>query len=275
MKKVFIHLISDSTGDTLISIARAVFSQFDDIETKEYLWTLVLSERQLEKAVELIDKRGGVVLHTLAKRELTEELERQCKNRGVLCLNALDHLVSRVSEYIHSEPNPSPGKQHVLDEEYMKKIDAINFTIAHDDGQYTENMREAEIIIVGPSRTSKSPTSMYLAYRGHKAANIPFVMGTKFPDLSEFTESFIVGLYMIPKRLVEIRKSRLLSINENTNSSYADISKVEEEAKESRKMCLRNNWMVLDVNDKSVEEISARIIQEYHKWKRKKKIQKQ
>lgn len=274
MKKVFVHLISDSTGDTLLSIARAVFSQFDDIETKEYLWTLVLSEKQLEKAVELIDKRGGVVMHTLAKRELREELERQCEKTGAMCLNALEHLVSKVSDHIHSEPNPLPGKQHVLDEEYMKKIDAINFTIAHDDGQYTENMREAEIIIVGPSRTSKSPTSMYLAYRGYKAANIPFVLGTKFPDLGEFTESFVVGLYMLPKRLVEIRKSRLLSINENTSSSYADILNVEEEAKEARKMCSRNGWLVLDVNDKSVEEISARIIQEYHRWKRKKKEQK-
>lgn len=275
MKKVFIHLISDSTGDTLLTVARAVFSQFDDIETKEYLWTLVLSEKQLEKAVALIDKRGGIVMHTLAKTELVKELEKQCEKRGVMCISPLKHLVSQVSEHIHSKPNPTPGKQHVMDDEYMKKIEAINFTIAHDDGQYTENMRESEIIIVGPSRTSKSPTSMYLAYRGYKTANIPFVLDTKFPDLKEFSESFVVGLYMVPRRLVEIRKSRLLSINENTNSSYADIAKVEEEAREARKMCQRNGWMVLDVNDKSVEEISARIIQEYHKWKRKKKTQKQ
>ncbi len=271
MKKVFVHLISDSTGDTLLSMARAIFSQFDDIETKEYLWTLVLSEIQLEKAITLIRKRKGIVMHTLANKEHARELERQCKKIDVMCISLLKDLVSKVSDYIHEKPNPKPGKQHVIDEEYFKKIDAINFTIAHDDGQYTENIRNADIVIVGPSRTSKSPTSMYLAHRGYKTANIPFVMGTKFPDLSEFGSSFFVGLSMSPKRLVEIRKSRLVSINEQTTSSYADIEKVEEESRESRKLCVRNGWMVLDINDKSVEEISAKIIQEYHKWKKKKK----
>jgi len=271
MKKVFVHLISDSTGDTLLSMSRAIFSQFDDIETKEYLWTLVLSETQLEKAISLVKKRKGIVMHTLANKEHAEELGNQCDKMGVMCLSLLKDLVSRVSEYIHEKPNPEPGKQHVTDEEYFKKIDAINFTIAHDDGQYTENIRNADIVIVGPSRTSKSPTSMYLAHKGYKTANIPFVMGTKFPDLSEFSSSFFVGLSMSPKRLVEIRKSRLISINEQTTSSYADIDKVEEESRESRKLCMRNGWMVLDINDKSVEEVAAKIIQEYHKWKKKKK----
>ena len=271
MKKIFVHLISDSTGDTLLAVARAIFSQFDDIETKEYLWTLVLSESQLEKAITLVEKRKGIVMHTIANKEHVNELEKQCKRIGVICISVLKDLVSKVSEYIHEEPNPEPGKQHVIDEEYFKKIDAMNFAIAHDDGQYTENMRNADIILVGPSRTSKSPTSMYLAYRGYKTANIPFVLGTKFPDLKECTNSFIVGLSMSARRLVELRKSRLVSINEQTNTAYADIEKVEEEAKESKKMCIRNNWMMLDVNDKSVEEIAAKIIQEYYKWKKKRK----
>lgn len=271
MKKIFVHLISDSTGDTLISVARAIFSQFDDIETKEYLWTLVLSKPQLDEAISLVKKRKGIVMHTLANKEHAKELESKCENMDVMCLSLLKDLVSKVSEYIHEKPNPKPGKQHVTDEEYFRKIDAINFTIAHDDGQYTENIRNADIVIIGPSRTSKSPTSMYLAHKGYKTANIPFVAGTKFPDLSEFDSSFFVGLSMSPKRLVEIRKSRLISINEKTSSSYADIEKVEEEAKESRRLCLRNGWMVLDINDKSVEEVAAKIIQEYHKWKKKKK----
>jgi len=271
MKKIFIHLISDSTGDTLLAISKAVFSQFDDIETKEYLWTLVLTETQLERAMKLIKEKNGIVLHTIANKEHVKELEKHCKKVGVMCINTLQDLISKVSEYIHEKPNPEPGKQHVIDEEYFRKIDAINFTIAHDDGQYTENMRNADIIIVGPSRTSKSPTSMYLAHKGYKTANIPFVLGTKFPDLNEFSNSFIVGLTMSSNRLVEIRKSRLVSINEQTDSSYANIEKVEEESLESKRMCTRNGWLLLDVNNKSVEEIAAKIIQEYHKWKKKKK----
>lgn len=271
MKKIFIHLISDSTGDTLLAISKAVFSQFDDIETKEYLWTLVLTETQLERAIKLIKEKNGIVLHTIANKEHVKELEKHCKKHGIMCINTLQDLISRVSEYIHEKPNPEPGKQHVIDEEYFKKIDAINFTIAHDDGQYTENMRNADIIIVGPSRTSKSPTSMYLAHKGYKTANIPFVLGTKFPDLNEFKNSFILGLTMSSNRLVEIRKSRLISINEQTDSSYANIEKVEEESLESKRMCTRNGWLLLDVNNKSVEEIAAKIIQEYYKWKKKKK----
>jgi len=271
MKKIFIHLVSDSTGDTLLAVARAVFSQFDDIETKEYLWTLVLSEFQLEKAISLIEKRKGIVMYTIANKEHVRELEKKCADLGVMCVGILDELVSKVSAYIHEDPNPEPGKQHVIDEEYFKKIDAINFAISHDDGQYTENMKDADMILVGPSRTSKSPTSMYLAYRGYKTANIPFVLGNKFPDLKEFTNSFIVGLSMSPGRLVEIRKNRLVSINEHTNTSYADIEKVEEEAIEARKLCTKNNWMTIDVSDKSVEEIAAKIIQEYYKWKKKKR----
>jgi len=272
MKKIFVHLISDSTGDTLLAVAGAIFSQFDDLETKEYLWTLVLTSQQLEKTIKLVEKKKGMVLHTIANKEHVLKLEESCKQMGVLCVNVLGDLVTKISEHIHESPNPEPGKQHVIDEDYFKKIDAINFSIAHDDGQYTENMQNADIILVGPSRSSKSPTSMYLAYRGYKTANIPFVLNRSFPDLSEFSNPFIVGLSMSPNRMVEIRKNRLASINENTGSDYANIEKVTEEVSESKKMCLRNGWSIIDVSNKSVEEIAAKIIQEYFRWKKKRRV---
>jgi len=272
MKKIFVHLISDSTGDTLLNVAGAIFSQFDDLETKEYLWTLILTMPQLEKTVKLVEKKKGIVLHTIANKEHMAYLEESCRSMGVLCLNVLGDLVAKISESIHEKPNPGPGKQHVIDEDYFKKIDAINFSIMHDDGQHTENMQNADIILVGVSRTSKSPTSMYLAYRGYKTANIPFVLNRKFPDLREFTNSLVIGLSMSATRMVEIRKNRLVSINEKPNSEYADIEKITEEIAESRKMCLKNGWPIIDVSDKSVEETAAKVIQEYFRWKKKRKI---
>jgi [pyruvate, water dikinase]-phosphate phosphotransferase / [pyruvate, water dikinase] kinase len=273
MKKVFVHLISDSTGDTLLAVARAIFSQFDDLETKEYLWTLVLTSQQLEKTIKLVEKKKGMVLHTIANKTHILQLEESCKKMGVMCINVLGDLVKKISEHIHESPNPEPGKQHIIDEDYFKKIDAINFSIAHDDGQYTENMQNSDIILVGPSRSSKSPTSMYLAYRGYKTANIPFVLNRNFPDLGEFNNSLIIGLSMSPNRMVEIRKNRLASINENSGSDYANIEKVTEEVLESKRMCLKNGWPIIDVSNKSVEEIAAKIIQEYFRWKKKRKAE--
>jgi [pyruvate, water dikinase]-phosphate phosphotransferase / [pyruvate, water dikinase] kinase len=271
MKKTYVHLISDSTGDTLSIIAKTVFAQFDQVETKQYLWALVKTRTQLERVLAVIRQRPGIIMHTISNEEHVSILEEESKANNIPCVEVLRNVVRKVACYLKKEPNPEPGKHHVIDKEYFKRVGAINFTITHDDGQYTENLRNANIILVGPSRTSKSPTSMYLAYKGFKTANIPYVSGVEFPkELKELKRVFFVGLLICAKRLVEIRKSRLLSMSEHHHTSYVDEEKVKEEMLEAKRFCVKNGWPIIDITNKSVEETSARIIQMYYSWRKKK-----
>lgn len=265
MKKVNIHLVSDSTGETLSSIAKAVFSQFDQVEAKEYIWSLIRTKGQLEKILEKIREKRGIVMSTITDKTMTAALLEECKRLEIPCMSVLDSVISNISGILGVAPNPQPGKQYVIDDEYFQKIEAMNFSITHDDGQHAENLDEAEIVLIGPSRTSKSPTSMYLAHRGFKTANVPYVSGCPLPDnIYRLKNPLIVGMSITPARLVEIRKSRLLSISDHKNSEYIDIEKVEKEMLEARRIFAQNRWPVIDITRKSVEEISANIVQLYH-----------
>jgi regulator of PEP synthase PpsR (kinase-PPPase family) len=265
MKKVTLHLISDSTGETLSSIAKAAFAQFDQIELKEYIWSLIRSPIQLNKVISTLRKKPGIVMYTLTDQQLIETLREECSALQMPCMPVLDNIVYSLSQFLKIKPNPKPGKQHVIDEEYFRKIEAMNFSITHDDGQHIENLGNADIILVGPSRTSKSPTSMYLAHRGFKTANVPFVSGCPLPEiLFSAKKPLIVGMSISPIRLVEIRKSRLLSMSDHNNTEYIDQEKVTNEMMEAKKIFTVNHWPIIDITRKSVEEISATIVQLYH-----------
>ncbi len=263
-----VHLVSDSTGETVSSIARSVISQFDGIDMEEHIWSLVRTRGQMEQALESIKKTGGLVLYTLVEPKLEEMLHETCQQAKIPCINVLARVMREVSEHLGMKVSAHPGRQYALDENYFDRMEAMNFAIRHDDGQATSSIREADIILVGASRTSKSPTSVYLAYRGYKVANVPFVHHIPLPeDLFEVKDALIVGLVISPERLVQIRKSRLMDLNEKRDTDYVDVEMVKEEMTEARKLFMKHGWPVIDVTRKSVEETAANILQVLNKYR--------
>lgn len=265
MKQFDLHLVSDSTGETVSSVARAATVQFDDIEPREHIWSLVRTKGQLEKVIAGIKANPGVVMYTLVDKDLRDKLKAECLKLGVPCIPVLAQIIAELTTYLGIESSQLPGRQHELDEKYFSRVDAVNYTLSHDDGQMTWELQEADIIIVGVSRTSKSPTCVYLAHRGFKAANIPFVSGCPLPpDLDKLTKPLIVGLTISTDRLIQIRKSRLQSLKQEEDTNYVDLEKVEAEILESRKLYAKHKWPVIDVTRRSVEETAAQIIQHFH-----------
>ena len=274
MKKLNLHMISDSTGETILLVIKAAIAQFKDIRVRKYKWPLIRSERQLMKAFSVIKEKGGIVFYTFSDTEMANKVKFFCKEHDILYVDLLKGILDKLAHFLKQNPDPEPGGQHNIDKDYFERIEAINFTMSHDDGQNTEHALGADIILIGPSRTSKTPTSAYLAYKGFKTANIPYIPGIKIPISEEKLRNvFVVGLSISPERLIEIRKHRLLSISNEKETSYTDIEEVENEVREAKRFFLINDWPVLDVTNKSVEEISTRIIQMYYENKKKKRKQ--
>ena len=273
MKKVVnLYLISDSTGDTLSFVSKAVMSKFEEIDVRQYLWPLINTEKQLIGLFELVVKKNGIIMHTIANANLAKKLESMAVSSGILCVGVIDHITNAVSRHLSQLPSQGIGKQHIIDEEYLKRMRAISFSMEHDDGQHTEDIYDADVVIFGPSRTSKTPTSMYLAYKGYKVANIPFVQGGDFNfNFSKFTSSFLVGFTIDPEVLLEIRKHRELYLKSDIATSrgvnYADSEYVAEDVRSAVRFYKKNNIEVVDVTHKSIEEVSAKIIQLHHLWK--------
>jgi len=261
-KKINLHLISDSTGETLSSVARAVLSQFENIETNDFIWSLVRTKSQLDKAIEAIRQHPGIVLYTVMQDELVEQLRKKCYELQLPCIPILSHIIAEFANYLQQTVTNAVGRQHLLDQQYFSRVDAMSYTITHDDGQANHDYYEADIIIIGVSRTSKSPTSIYLSFRGYKVANIPFVSIETIPSsIFELKKPLIVGLIINPEKLVQIRQSRLNSIGEDSILDYTDLDRIKQEISECRKLFAKLNCPVIDVTKRSVEETSARIIQ--------------
>lgn len=261
-KLINLHLISDSTGETLSSVARAVLSQFETVESNDFIWPLIRSKSQLDRVLESISNHPGIVLYTIMHDDLVDELRKECMRLQLPCIPVLSHIIAEFSNYLRENVSHSIGRQHLLNSEYFSRVDAISYTITHDDGQSTWDLYEADVVIVGVSRTSKSPTSVYLSCRGYKVANIPFVSLETIPNsIFELKKPLIVGLIINPEKLVQIRQSRLISIGQEFSSDYIDIEKIKSEIAESRKLFVKLNCPVIDVTKRSVEETSAKIIQ--------------
>lgn len=270
MKKFNLHLVSDSTGETVGSVARAALAQFEDVDAEEFIWTLVRSKTQMEKVISVIIENPGAVMYTLADGNLRDMLKVACNKMGLPCIEILSSVVSELSSYLGMESHARAGKQHELNEEYFTRMDAINYALAHDDGQAHWEMEQADIIILGVSRTSKSPTCMYLAYKGYKAANIPLVLDCPLPQgLENVTRPLIIGLTINPERLQQIRKSRLQSLSQEGESNYIDMEYMQREISEARKLYSKHRWPVIDVTKRSVEETAATIIQYLKKHQEK------
>lgn len=263
-KIVHLYLVSDSTGETVLNVSRAAFAHFENLRIQEYSWSMVRTKGQIDKLSEELKLQPGIVLFTLVNQELKNYLQETCSKLHIFCIPVLDQVVGILSEYLKKEIHDNPGKQHSLDEDYFRRMNAINYTIAHDDGQSFSDLENADIILIGPSRTSKTPTSVYLAYRGYKTANIPFVLGQELPIiLDDLKKPLIVGLIINNQRLIEIRKNRLLNIHEMANNTYIDEELVHQELLEARRIYKKKSWEIMDVSRKSVEETAANIIALY------------
>ncbi len=261
-KKINLHLISDSTGETLSSVSRAVLSQFEDVEALDFVWPLVRTKSQIKKIIESVSKNPGIVLYTILEDGLVKELKSHCHIMQIPCIPVLSRIVTEFSNYLGVSVNNAIGRQHILDEEYFSRVEAINYTINHDDGQSSWDLYDADIIIIGVSRTSKSPTSVYLSCRGYKAANIPFVNIEAIPDnIYNLKKPLIIGLTINPEKLIQIRQNRMLSLGQEIKTNYIDLENVQKEISESRKLFLKLNCKIIDVTKRSVEETAAKIIQ--------------
>ena len=256
-----VHLVSDSTGETLNAMARAVCARFDDVLPIEHIFALVRSKRQLERVLQEIEGAPGVVLHTIVDQDLRAGLEQGCRELEMTCIAALDPLISSIGRYLGASLSTRVGAQHALDAGYFERIDAINFAMAHDDGQSGGDLASADVVLVGVSRTSKTPTSIYLANRGVRAANIPLVPGSDPPErLFNLKGPLIVGLTVSPDRLLQIRRNRLLSLREERESAYVEEEAVREEIVRARRLFEKHKWPVIDVTRRSVEETAAAVI---------------
>ncbi len=259
-----LHLVSDATGETLISVGRAASAQYQGVSSIEHVYPLVRNTQQLDRVIAEIENAPGIVLYTLVEQDLIEKLEAACKESGSPCFSVLQPILNLFQSYLGTSFDARPGAQHMLNADYFKRIDALNFTMLHDDGQLPNNMEEADVVLLGVSRTSKTPTSIYLANRGIKTANIPLVPGVPPPSgLNDLRNPLIVGLFASPERIVQIRQNRLLSLNADTETPYVDKMSVAEEIAQSRRLFNQYGWPVIDVTRRSIEETAAAIIDLY------------
>ena len=261
-QRFHLHLLSDSTGETLESIAKAALAQFDDAEhVVKHFWPMVRSESHLDRILTDVAANPGLVLFTLVNRDTRRKLETRCRALGLPAIAALDAVSDAMSNMFGQEAKARPGRQHVMDAAYFARVAAIQFTIAHDDGINAQNWEEADIVLAGVSRTSKTPTSIYLANRGYKTANIPIVPESPPPsNLFQLKHPMVIGLVTSAERLIQVRRNRLLSLNQLPDTDYVDEEKVRAEVAHARRMFADNGWPVLDVTRRSIEESAAAII---------------
>ena len=261
-----LHLVSDSTCETVAAVARSAVEHFKSLEVNEFVWSLVGNKRHIDRIIANINpEKNNLIMYTMLDDELREYLKGKAAVLNVRCIPVLAHIIREISCYfsVSKDPNALP---HRLSDEYFNRIEAINYTIAHDDGQNLWDIDQADIVIVGVSRTSKSPTSIYLAYRGYKVANIPVINTIPMPvDFLSLEKKLVVGLTIDIDRLIQIRRNRLISIKNQSNSDYVDHEQVAAEVEEVKRICVANKWPIIDVTQKSIEEIAANIVSFFNK----------
>jgi regulator of PEP synthase PpsR (kinase-PPPase family) len=256
-----LHLVSDSTGETVHSVARACLVQFDDAQAVEHVWSMVRTRSQIDRVIVGVEANPGLVLFTLVNDALRQLLQEGCRRLQVQAIPVLDPIIGALASYLDRKSRGVPGKQHLLDSEYFRRIDAMTFALNHDDGQSSWGLNDADVCLVGVSRTSKTPTCLYLANRGIKAANVPFVPGVPLPsELIGASHPLIVGLTNDPERLIQLRRNRLDLLHHDAQTEYTDIEAVRDEVREARRVFVRLHWPVIDVTRRSIEETAAAIM---------------
>jgi regulator of PEP synthase PpsR (kinase-PPPase family) len=266
--RLHVHLISDSTGETVTTVARAAVSQFEEVVPVEHVWFFIRTRQQLEKVLAIIEALPGLIIFTLASPELRHALQERCRTLSLPCVPVLDSVMNALAGLLGSAGRPQVGRQHQLDEGYFSRIAAIDFAMRHDDGQGFDDVEDADVVLVGVSRTSKTPTCVYLAHRGVRAANIPIVAErSQLEQVEKLRRPLVVGLTINPDALVQIRRNRqqMLGLEQDDLGSYggdyADIERVRAELVLARRLFARNHWPEIDVTKRSVEETAATIYQ--------------
>jgi len=259
-RKFHIHLVSDSTGETLNAMVNAALAQFEGVDVHIHSYALVRNEHQLSRALDHVAMSPGQVFFTLANLGLREKLIARCDSLLIDCLDILEGPVATLGRFLGKAETHKVGRQHEVDQRYLNRIEALNFTIQHDDGQSLDTIGDAEVILVGASRTSKTPTCVYLAIRGMRAANIPLVPGMTLPPiLFQEKRPLIVGLWVSPDRLVQVRRNRLTSMGEGRDTDYVDLESVRAEIAATRKLFEQQDWPSIDVSRRSIEETAAAV----------------
>jgi len=269
-RTINLHLVSDSTGETLNSIARATLARFEDHHVLHHRWSLIRSRLQLDRVLEGLQHEPGPVLFTLVDRSLRHALEEACERLGVPCLSVLDQVVELLQGQIGIRAKEKRAAQHVMDADYFRRIDAMHYVLSHDDGQGSAGIREADVVLVGVSRSSKTPTCFYLANRGIKAANVPIVPNAPMPPELDDPPCPVVGLTIETNALIEIRRHRLRligahGVRQDTNQ-YIDPESVKAEILAARRLCTQRGWPVIDVTRRSIEETAATVLQLMEAW---------
>ncbi len=266
-RSIHVHLVSDATGETNHQLGRAAVAQFANVQAIEHVWTLVRTEEHLHLIEEALEKYGGIVLFSLADRDIRSKLEHLCVKHKIPSVSVLDHVVHTFTKILGPASEGITGGQYRMDEAYFDRMEALDFAIRHDDGQALTTIHNADILIVGISRSSKTPTSIYLAHRGYKVGNYPLVPGVPMPlDQFDHQNMFIVGLIRDARSLAQIRRNRLVAMNEHEGSDYADQETIAQELKEARQLFNAHKWPVIDVSRRSVEETAAAIINLHSRW---------
>jgi len=257
-----LHLISDATGETLLAAGRAASAQYKDARAIEHIYPLIRTEKQIMKVFEEVEEEPGIVLYTVVDQPLAALIDARCAQMGLPCVSVLEPVLTVFQSYLGTPAGRRVGAQHVLDAQYFRRIDALNFTMEHDDGQLPDDVEEADIVLIGISRTSKTPTSIYLANRGIKTANIPIVLGVPIPQtLAEASKPLIVGLVASAERVSQVRQNRVLGASPGYDSQgYVDRAVITEELAYARQICTRHNWPMIDVSRRSIEETAAAIV---------------
>jgi regulator of PEP synthase PpsR (kinase-PPPase family) len=259
-----IHLISDSTGETLMAVERAVSGQYENVTTLEHVYPLVRNKKQLDRVLIDIEETPGIILYTMVDQEMSELLEKKAADMSMPCINVLEPVSKVFQSYLGRRKTPRIGAQHTLNAEYFKRIDSLNFTLAHDDGQNMHELEEAEIVLLGISRTSKTPTSIYIANRGYRTANIPIVPELPLPpEVEALKKPLVIGLVASADRIAQIRTNRILSYNMPNETNYVDKRSISDELTYFKKLCARNGWKMIDVSRRSIEETAAEVIALY------------
>jgi regulator of PEP synthase PpsR (kinase-PPPase family) len=256
-----LHLVSDATGETLTTIAKAASVQYAEVRPIEHLHPLVRTPRQMKRVLQEIEQAPGIVLYTVVNADLADDLEKRCRDLAVPCHPVLKPVMQVFESYLGAPQTPTVAGQHVLDQDYFRRIDALNFTMAHDDGRLPDDPSQADIILLGISRTSKTPTSIYLAQRGFKTANVPIVPALPFPEvLLKPHTAFVVCLVASADRISEVRRNRMMVLADRNIDDYVDRTVITAEIAFSRKLCAQHGWPVIDVTRRSIEETAATII---------------
>ena len=271
MLRVHLHLVSDSTGETVTTVARACVAQFEDVVPVEHVWSFVRTRAQVDQVLTMVKALPGIVIFTLVQPDLRHALQEGCRALGTPCVPILDGIMGALSSLIGAESRPQIGRQHAMDAGYFSRIDAMTFMFHHDDGQSPWELGQADVVLVGVSRTSKTPTSIYLANRGVKVANVPVVPDCPLPaELETLNGPLVVGLTINPEPLVQIRMSRLRQLrldggrfgkHAHVGGDYAELQRVRTELMYARRLFARYGWPVIDVTRRSVEETAAAILQ--------------